>query len=286
MEMSHRPEAGDMAGRSFFADALCAVDGVDGTHESLTAVEHAARLAGPGGQLTLLLVTSQRTEGDRRSPAITPLDAKDVIDHARAVAQKAGVSCTVEVDPAAPPAQVILGWAAGRDLLAIGAPAASWFGGLFLGGVAVTAETMFTTPLLVARSDSDATPSGPVLVASDGEAGSDDLVELAGAIARGKGVPAILLHVVGAESHAHPHRIQEQLHRLEQAMSGAASLRIEVGNARGSIVEAAAAEAASMIVMSSRRLSGLAVIGSVSRRVVHQAHCSVLLIPPERLPSA
>ena len=37
------------------------------------------------------------------------------------------------------------------------------------------------------------------------------------------------------------------------------------------------------MVMGSRRLGGLKAIGSVSRRVAHDAHCSVLLVPPERL---
>jgi nucleotide-binding universal stress UspA family protein len=35
--------------------------------------------------------------------------------------------------------------------------------------------------------------------------------------------------------------------------------------------------------MGSRRLEGLKALGSVSRRVVHEAHCSVMLMPPERL---
>jgi hypothetical protein len=35
--------------------------------------------------------------------------------------------------------------------------------------------------------------------------------------------------------------------------------------------------------MGSRGLHGLRANGSVSRRVVHEARCSVLLIPPERL---
>jgi nucleotide-binding universal stress UspA family protein len=46
------------------------------------------------------------------------------------------------------------------------------------------------------------------------------------------------------------------------------------------IVETASTVGASLIVMGSRRLRGLRVIGSVSRRIVHQGHCSVLLIPP------
>jgi nucleotide-binding universal stress UspA family protein len=37
------------------------------------------------------------------------------------------------------------------------------------------------------------------------------------------------------------------------------------------------------VMMGSRRLGGLRAIGSVSRRVAHDAPCSVLLVPPEQL---
>ena len=47
------------------------------------------------------------------------------------------------------------------------------------------------------------------------------------------------------------------------------------------IKSAAAKGEASLIVMGSRRLDGLRAMGSVSRRVVHQAKSSVLLVPPE-----
>jgi nucleotide-binding universal stress UspA family protein len=62
---------------------------------------------------------------------------------------------------------------------------------------------------------------------------------------------------------------------------------IKSGRAAAVIVSAAAAARASLVVMGSRRLDGLRAMGSVSRRVAHQARCSVLLVPPEALqPSA
>jgi nucleotide-binding universal stress UspA family protein len=48
------------------------------------------------------------------------------------------------------------------------------------------------------------------------------------------------------------------------------------------ITEGARDAQAHLIVMGSRRLHGPRAIGSVSRRVVHRAESSVLLIPPER----
>jgi nucleotide-binding universal stress UspA family protein len=268
-----------------FADVLCAIDG---TPESLAAVEQAARLAGPDGHLTMLAVTSYRSAGAHRSPAIGPLQARHMLDRAVRIAEEAEVPSTVEVDPATPPSRVVLDWAAGRDLLAMGAPGTSWLGGMITGGVAVAAEGSFSTPLLLARliPEHRHQTGGPILIASDGLEGSDELVELGGRLARAQGAGVVLVHAVGLEpgaSHDRVHeRFQEQARRLRLVVDGASD-HLEKGSARTVIVETASAVGASLVVMSSRRLRGLRAIGSVSRRVVHQGRCSVLLMPPERL---
>jgi nucleotide-binding universal stress UspA family protein len=264
-----------------FADVLCAVDG---THESLSAVEHAAALTGPAGRLTLLLVTSFRFMGDHRSPAIPPAEAGDLLSRAVDVAQGSGVPYTVEVDPASPPSNVILDWASDHDLLAIGAPATPWFGGMFLGGVAANVETSFTSSLLVARPLPASEERRRILLASDALDGSDELVALGARIARAQQADAVLVHAVGSESASHPHRIEHQARLLEESLGpGRSSVRVEPGSPRRVIVEAARDLGASLIVMSSRRLRGLQAVGSVSRRVVHHGHCPVLLVPPEQL---
>jgi nucleotide-binding universal stress UspA family protein len=58
---------------------------------------------------------------------------------------------------------------------------------------------------------------------------------------------------------------------------------VAAGHAHEVIEEKATPENVSLIVMSSRRLSGLRAQGSVSERVVQEAPGSVLVVRPETL---
>jgi nucleotide-binding universal stress UspA family protein len=270
---------------ALLADALCAVDGSEG---SIAAVEQAAALAGPGAHLTLLEVTSFRTMGEHRSPAIPPVDAKRILDRAVRIANDAGVSSTVEVDPASPPGRVILEWSTKHTFLAMGSPSTSWFGGLFLGGAADAALGELATPLLVARPRAaDADLKDRIVIASDGLDGSDEMVAFAGELAKSRGASVSLLHALGPlERKARRERVQEQARKLESLLGDAVSAAyIQTGSARKLIVEHAGRERASMIVMGTRKLHGMRAIGSVSRRVAHEGPCSVMLVPPETLPA-
>jgi nucleotide-binding universal stress UspA family protein len=267
-----------------FLDVLCAVDG---THRSYLAVEQAAALAGPQGRLTLLAVTATSGSGAHRSAAASPSHLDQVLDRAREIAMAAGVSEETLIDASAPPQEAILAHARARDLLALGAPASSWIAGLLLEGVAASTLGKLTMPLLAGRSPQTGEHrfGERILLASDGRDGSDELVELAGRLAREQESAAVTLaHAVGSESEARPHRIEGQLQRLQDTLQTATvELRIEVGHPAEAIVQLAEESSASLIVMGSRRLEGPRAIGSVSRRVVHEGHCSVLLVPPESL---
>ncbi len=268
-----------------FERALCAVDG---TPDSLAAVEQAAALTGPGGRLTVLIATSFRREGSMRSPEIGPARATEILDQALAIASATGVSTSVEVDPSAPPAELILARSSDHDLLALGAPESpSLIGSIFMDSVTAAAEELLPTPLLVSRRLDDAAGSSPrVLVASDGLDDSDSLVHFAARLAGLQSAATTLVHILGAESHMHPHRLEHQAELLARAPAAGVSseLRVEVGNPRHVIVELARELGASLILMGSRRRSGLQALGSVSRPVVAHAHCPVLLMPPELLP--
>lgn len=281
--VSHTPTtAGDRAVGALpdrlFADVLCAVDG---TQRGYTAVEQAAALVGPAGQLTLLAVTAVAGAGAFRSAAIDPARVERVLDRARQIAEQAGTSVAEKVDPGGPPSAVILEAAAQHDLLALGAPAMSWLGGMLVGDVAFEALESFATPLLMARP----TPEGStfarrILIATDALDGSDELVELAAGLAREQQASVILVHADGAEP-ARSDRLQAQDEVLRSALPDGSELIVCEGGAREAVVDIAASAQASLIVMGSRRRGGLLAFGSVSRRVVHDASCSVLLVPPE-----
>jgi nucleotide-binding universal stress UspA family protein len=283
--------AGPGATAPIFADLLCAIRGKEGGY---AAVEQAAALAGAQGHLTLLAVTSYRSGGAHRAPAIGPARAAEILGRAEGIAREVGVRYSSEVDPGSPPSRVILDWSARYDLLALGAPASSWPGTWLSVGVGNKAIEGFTTPLLVARPlAADRRFTDRIVVASDGLEASDAVVDLAARLAHANGSKVTLVHALGRESHlkrgrsrGREHTLQQQGESLERTLaSGTSEVRVEPGRAADVIKSAAAAVGASLVVMGSRRLDGLRAMGSVSRRVVHQARCSVLLFPPEMLAS-
>ncbi len=260
-----------------FSRALCAVDGKDGGY---AAVRQAATLAGPGGALTLLLVTSFRDQTGRLAPAINATDAHEIVKRAEAIALEAGVSAKIEVDPAFPPADVVLDWTEGHDLLAIGAPASSWLGGMFIAGVADSAHQSLPIPVLTARPAQTEDLWDHVLIASDGLEDSAMPLALGGQLAAARSSRVTLLHAVG---HRDPGEgpLLAQLAQLRDCGVAEPDLVLRHGRAHEVIVDVAERLGASLVVIGSRRRSGPRLLGSVSRHVIHEAGCSVLTVPPE-----
>ena len=260
-----------------FSRPLCAVDGKEGGY---AAVRQAAALTGPGGELTLLLVTSFRTEGDRRAPAIGPTEAHEILKRAEAIAIEAGVSVRIEVDPATPPASVVLDWAAGHDLLAMGAPASSWLGGMFVAGVADATHRELPVAVLTAKPAAGEDLFRHTLIASDGLEDSAMPLAVAARVAAPSASRVTLLHAVG---HRDPGEapLLAQTEQLRSLGIPQPDLVILHGRAHEVIVDVAERLAASLIVQGSRRRSGPRALGSVSRHVIHEAGCSVLTVPPE-----
>ncbi len=261
-----------------FRDILCAVDGTLG---STAAVKLAASLAGPDGHLTLLAVTAVKGSGPYETADISPARAEHLLSRAKRIAQEAGLPATAVIDPRGPAEEIILERAAEHELLAIGPPATSWLTGMIIGGVTATVLSRFTTPMLVVRRPFiDSLRARQILVASDGEEGSDRLVELAARLGQSQEARVTLVNALGAESKLNPRAIQAQAKALKRALPGAGEPHIEPGKAWDVVLDAARSNDAALIVIGSRRLGGVRALGSVSRRVVHEAPCAVLVVPP------
>ncbi len=278
----HPEQTPTAEGGRLYTDVLCAVDG---TRKSFAAVEQGAVLAGAEGRLTLLAVTAVAGAGAYRTAAISPLRAERLLERASGLAGRLGVVCETIVDADGPPPQVILERAAEHDLLALGAPAASWFASRLADGVVAAALKTLEQPVLAARqlAHGEHRFAERLLVASDGTEDSDEVVEVARRLAEEHDSSVVLVHVAADESRVPPERVHEQSQRLGGLIKDSRDLRIELGGAAEAIAAAAAETESTLIVMGSRRLGGLRAIGSVSRRVVREAGCSVLLAPPASL---
>jgi nucleotide-binding universal stress UspA family protein len=261
-----------------FDDVLCAVDG---TPDSIAAVDQAATLATPGGSLTLLAVTAETGSGRYRSAAISPARVDRILSRAAEVAHAHDVQTARLIDPEGPPAESILAEAARHELLAIGAPTASPLAAILVGSVGHAALEGFVTPLLAAQPlRGEAALAESMLVASDGSDASRRVIEVACRIAAARARRVMLLHAAGVESQARPHRIESQASALEAACPGVSELLVETLGPREAIVRAARDFGASLVVLGSRRLGGVRALGSVSRHVMREAPGSVLVVPP------
>lgn len=263
-----------------FNDAIC---GVDGTRGSFAAVEQAAALVGRGGTLTLMAVTAVAGAGAYRTALISPTRVDRVLGRAAEAAHAHGVQTARLIDPSGPPAKAIMSQAPRHDLLALGAPSHSPLGRMLERGPSAAAIEAIAQPVLVARPMSPGTGLGDqILLATDGSEESDHLVRLGERLASERNAHVVLLHAAGAEGQSHPHRIARQSDELEQGLHGAAELRVDVGDPRHVIVDAARSCGATLIVMGSHRHGGAPGIGGAARHVIHEADCSVLIVPPAR----
>jgi nucleotide-binding universal stress UspA family protein len=259
---------------TIFAKPLCAVDGSPG---GFLALEQAVEMMGQGGHVTLLEVTSG---ADRfQSPAILPGTAASVLERGKELAKRAGVTVSAEVDPDCPPARIIVDWASGYSLLTMGAPVTSWLAGAVAASATDRAISELPTALLIARDNASQGAASRILVASDGTPGSEHLVELAAELAGPREGEVTLLHA-GDRRSRRTKQVEAQGRALAEALGDRGEVVVRAGRAQTAICATAAARDASLIVMGSRGLHGLLAIGSVSRHVMHEAHCSVLLVPP------
>jgi nucleotide-binding universal stress UspA family protein len=247
-----------------FKRILC---GVDGTPASLVAVRQAQRLQDENGSVLLSAVANlaEAAQAGTAAPHAAELlqhEAEAALAEAQAIAPSAS-SKLVNGDPVA----VLLKQAEdeGATLIAIGSHGHRRAAGLLLGSVAARVLRDATCSVLVARAARDVEAWPQTVVAGvDGSVESSAAFEVAQSVADrfGGSVRAVA----------------STKDQLDREATQAVPPEVEEHDAPVVDVLVGASESADLVVVGSRGLHGLKAIGSVSERVAHQAHSSVLVV--------
>jgi nucleotide-binding universal stress UspA family protein len=212
-------------------------------------------------------------------PDHTKEKLQEALEEAVAIAEVAGISAETEMQEGRYASKVLLGEAENHDLLVIGTHGRSRVAGILLGSTAGEMTHGTHHPLLIAREQPSMNGKPQkVLVASDGSDGSWPPARVAGDLGAA-GATVELIHVDDGKHPGADEVVAEQAAEIAAAVGGEPELLKEEGHPTEKIVEAARERGASLIVCGRRGLTGIKSLGSVSERVVHQAGCSVMLIP-------
>lgn len=261
-----------------FADILCAVDGSRNAHE---AARQAIALSGPDASLSFIAAFHSVGVGLVAQADVSEKRASAALAEAAQLAHEAGIHASTELRSGAPVSDLLIEAGAHHELLAFGCRGGSRAGGIMLGSTATQIAHRTEGAALVARRG----PNGEgfpqrVLLATDGSPGSWAAARAALEVVRSC---RSALRFVYVPDGMHPERHREVLKQID-AVDEVTGTRPAVADSPGSVVEqicgAASADRTSLVVLGHRGVRGVRALGSVSERVVHQAPCSVLVVPP------
>lgn len=261
-----------------FGRIVCAVDGSRSTH---LAVEQAVALAGPSTALVFVCVRDARGVGPTSRSSISAERADECVEIAVRTAAEADVAAAGEVLQGEDPRPLLLAEASRSDLVVVASHGGSRRAGIMLGSTASALVHRANVPVLVARgaSDADVPFAHKILVASDGSPDAERAVELAARIGHRERSSVYLL-TCKPVAHGDPQRIAAEAVELSADLGVEPTVIQAAGHPADRILETAAVERVSLVVLGSRGLSGVRALGSVSERVAHRAACSVLVARP------
>jgi len=200
-------------------------------------------------------------------------------------------------DPSA--AEAVLAYAdeVAADMIVMGTHGRAGVDRLLLGSTTEHVLRQAPCPVLTVGPEATAYADGPVLAPLAFESASDEALEAAIALAEGRGVPVVALHVVEPAAVPVPYAMalppidvalivdtaRQTLGRWVGAFADGPvpiSADVEAGHAATVIVERAKELGAEMLVMASHGRRGLGrwLLGSVTEEVVRHAPCPVLTL--------
>ncbi len=261
--------------------------GYDGSQDTLPALRWAAQEAvASQRELRILLAWGLPTMG------FSPVSASADLDRAKAEAALAnavyllqsevlGVTVAGEVVQDKP-AQALVDRSADAALVVVGYRGKGRVGRFVLGSVASAVVTHAAAPVVVVRGDDSGQVRrvGPIVVGVDGSPGSEDAVRFAMSAAPAHGYQVVAVHA--REQGSLPGGLAALSPALSEGRAQYPAVRVREVVEPGDAVELVVAEArdAALVIVGSRGHGGLAgmLLGSVSRGVIDQAPCSVMVM--------
>jgi nucleotide-binding universal stress UspA family protein len=259
-----------------FQSILCAVDGSRGSD---IALDQAIALCDHGATLSFVAIAHELTYGKHAQVDLSEAKAREALDEAARKAREAGAGASTELLHGAPTADLLLREAGKHDLAVVGCRDIPRRAGIALGDTASWLAHRTEKPLLVARGKAGKDFPDGILLATDGSPGSWPAARTAARLAHARHSQ---LRVVSVPDGMHPERhreVQKQVELAQEATGASPDLRAEPGPVAARIDEAARTAHSSLIVIGKRGLRGVKALGSVSERVLHEAPCSVLVVP-------
>lgn len=240
--------------------------GIDETPQSIEALHQARRMLAPAGKLQLVAAADVSIAVHAGYAASRVLDelqigARDALARAMELTDAAD-GRLVEGDPARRLLDEI-----GREhatLVALGTHGHGRAAGIALGGTATTLLHEAPCAVLIARPPRWKVLSSPIAVGIDGSTHSRKALSAALDLAHRLDVPLRLIAATGGKP--------VQIDGLRDAVD------VEWDERRPLDALLAASQECDVVLVGSRGLHGLAALGSVSERLAHRAHSSVLVV--------
>ena len=281
------PRAGASAAAASSSDRAPVLVGYDGSDDTLPALRWAAQEAvGSQRPLRVVLAWGLPTMG------FSPVSASADLDRRKAEAalanavyllqsEVAGLSIDSEVVQDKP-AQALVDRSADAALVVVGYRGKGRVGRFVLGSVASAVVTHAASPVVVVRGDESGQIRrvGPIVVGVDGSPGSEDAVRWAMAAAPLHGYQVVAVHA--GEQGGRPGGLATLSPELAAGRTRYPAVQVREVIEPGSAAQLIVAEArdAALVIVGSRGHGGLAgmLLGSVSRAVIDQVECSVIVM--------